>query len=312
VDSRLLATALLPEEVEALRPLLPMGYRVVADAYRAAVEDLNADDLSHHYLQGRTWLRQTFGPALVDRLGQLSGGEWDLRGWKIFAAGSDADFITHIIEAAAANGPVRLYPNDWYGFLVGATHDDAISFEALGAGDLACLCIPSVRNGHLTNTMVDFLGRSPVQLLNINLFPTLAADERHATARALRPLLPTSLLSVSFSRGFGLTASQLGVLLVPPDHPWTATYQRQWDWYSYFYNTLAAKAFLAIDLEAIATVDRERRRWTTRWLTDRGLPDVETGSYYVRSFRPDGPVAEHLRPLVRDGVLRCCLKPTPT
>jgi hypothetical protein len=288
VDARLLAAAIPAEDVDALRPLLPIGYRVVADAYRSAVGNLDADDLSSHYLQGRTWLRQTFGPALVDRLVRLSGGEWDLRGWQIFAAGSDVDFITHIVEATAASGQVRLYPSDWYGFLVGGTHDEAIAFEASGVGDLACLCIPSVRNGHLTETMVDFLNLSPVQLLNINLFPTLAADERQATARALQPLLSTALLSISFSRGFGLTASQLGVLLVPPDHPWTETYQRQWDWYSYFYNALAAKAFLAVDLDAMATVDIDRRAWTSEWL------------------------AQHLGPLVRDGVLRCCLKPTPT
>jgi hypothetical protein len=160
--------------------------------------------------------------------------------------------------------------------------------------------------------MVDFLARSPVQLLNINLLPTLAADERQRSARALRPFLPTALLSVSFSRGFGLTASQLGVLLVPPEHPWTAMYQRQWDWFSYFYNALAARAFLCVDLEAMAAVDGERRRWAATWLADRHLPDVVTGSYYVRSFRPDGAVAPHLRPLVRDGLVRCCLKPTPS
>jgi hypothetical protein len=292
--------------------LLPVGYGVGADAYRAAVEHLSAEDLSAHYIDGQVWLHQTFGPALLDRLCQLSGGQWDLSGWQVFAAGSDVDFITHIVEAVAAVGRVRLYPGDWYGFLVGATHDQSITFDASGPGDLACLCVPSVRNGHLTRGMVDFLARSPVQLLNLNLFPTLAADERLATARALRPLLPTALLSVSFSRGFGLTASQLGVLIVPPGHPWAATYGRQWRWFSYFYNALAARAFLAIDLEAMGAVDAERRQWASQWLAERGLPDVASGSYYVRSFRPDGPVPPHLLPLVRGGILRCCLKPGPT
>ena len=72
------------------------------------------------------------------------------------------------------------------------------------------------------------------------------------------------------------------------------------------------KVKLAIDAESTARVDAERRAWTSAWLTERGLPDVSTGSYYVRSFRVRGAVAAHLRPLVRDGVLRCCLKPTPT
>jgi hypothetical protein len=31
--------------------------------------------------------------------------------------------------------------------------------------------------------------------------------------------MPRALRSISFSRGFGLTASQLGVLLVPEGHP---------------------------------------------------------------------------------------------
>lgn len=295
-----------------MRALLPTGYRVAAQAYRDAVGTLCAEDLSSHYLEGQAWLRTTFAPALIERLGELSGGEWDLRGWLVFAAGSDVDLITHIVEAVASSGQVRLYPGDWYGFLVGATHDGAIGIDAHTSGDLACLCVPSVRNGHLTSDMVDFLARSPVQLLNINLFPTLTPEERQVAAHALVPLLPSALLSVSFSRGFGLTASQLGVLLVAPDHPWSVTYRRQWQWFSYFYNALAARAFLAIDLQAMASVDLERRRWASAWLGERGLPDVATGSYYVQSFRPDGPVAEHLRPLLRDGVLRCCLKPAPT
>lgn len=311
MDAGHLAQAIRPDDVATLRPLLPVGYQAVAGAYRRAVEGLTAEDLSSHYRQGQTWLRQSFGPALVERLGRLTGGQWDMRGWEVFAAGSDVDFITHIVDAVAARGRVSLYPGDWYGFLVGGTHDGAVRFDARPS-DLACLCVPSVRNGHLTNDMLDFLIRAPVQLLNVNLFPTMSAHDRHVVASALRPLLPTSVVSISFSRGFGLTASQLGILLAPPDHPWVTTYRRQWDWFTYFYNAIAAKAFLAVDLEALAAVDQERRAWVSAWLSQRRLPDVATGSYYVRSFRPAGPVAEHLRPLVRDGVLRCCLKPTPT
>lgn len=229
---------------------------------------------------------------------------------------SDVDLITHLVEAVAARGTVALSPGDWWGFRVGATHDDRIRFTAdaaeVAASDLACLCVPSVRNGHLTEEMTAFLAAAPVQLLNLNLFPTLAPEERHAVATALAPVLPTALVSISFSRGFGLTASQLGVLLVPPGHPWADRYERQWEWSTFFHNALAARAFLHVDLDALAAVDASRRAWAAAWLADRGLPGVATGSYYVRALRPDGPVAEHLAPLVRDGRLRLCLKPTPT
>jgi hypothetical protein len=244
----------------------------------------------------------------------LSGGVWDLRGWRAFAAGSDVDLLTHVVEGVAARGEVAVYPGDWYGFLVGATHDDHIRFDAGAApsADLACVCVPSVRNGHLTDEMVAFLTQAPAQLLNINLFPTLAPDERRAVAAALAPLLPTSLVSVSFSRGFGLTAAQLGLLLVPPAHPLLARFERQWEWFTYFHSALAARAFLHVDLDALAEVDASRRAWTAAWLAERSLPDVGRGSYYVRAFRPQGPLPDHLDPLARDGLLRCCLKPGPT
>ncbi|MGV7830012.1 hypothetical protein PJM51_29080, partial [Mycobacterium kansasii] len=89
-----------------------------------------------------------------------------------------------------------------------------------------------------------------------------------------------------------LTASQLGVLLVPPGHPFATRYRRQWDWFSYFYNALAARAFMAVDMAALAEVDAARRDWVADWLSERQLPAVASGSYYVRSFRPDGPVAD--------------------
>ena len=53
-------------------------------------------------------------------------------------------------------------------------------------GRLACLCVPSVRNGHLTEEMLGFLESAGACLLNLNLFPTLAADERRAVGGALR------------------------------------------------------------------------------------------------------------------------------
>jgi hypothetical protein len=56
-------------------------------------------------------------------------------------------------------------------------------------------------------------------------------------------------------------------------------------------------------------VDEARRRWVQRFLAERELPAVESGSYYVKSFRVDGPVPERLRPLARDGLVRLCFKP---
>jgi hypothetical protein len=169
--------------------------------------------------------------------------------------------------------------------------------------------VPSVRNGHVTEDMVGFLHGGDAALLNLNLFPTLPAAERRDVAARLAPLVPRSLLSISFSRGFGLTASQLGVLLAPEDHPLVRRFETQWNWFTYFYNAIAARAFLALDLAEVAAVDDARRAWVARWLAERELPAPDTGSYYVRSFRIDGEVAAHLAPLVRDDIVRLCFKP---
>jgi hypothetical protein len=171
------------------------------------------------------------------------------------------------------------------------------------------LCIPSVRNGHLTEEMLPFLAAADACLLNLNLFPTLGADDRREAALALCDVLPKSILSISFSRGFGLTASQLGVALVPRDHPLLARLSSQWDWLTYFHNALAARAFLAIEPGRLEAVDRARRGSVLTWLGNRGLPVISTGSYYVKSFRLDGPVPDRLRPLARGDVVRLCLKP---
>jgi hypothetical protein len=56
-------------------------------------------------------------------------------------------------------------------------------------------------------------------------------------------------------------------------------------------------------------VDDARRAWVRRWLAERGLPALDTGSYYVRAFRAEGAVADHLAPLCRDGIVRLCCKP---
>lgn len=288
---------------------MPVGYAAGADAYRAAVAALTERDLSTHYTAGLGWFRGEFVPQLKQVLRDLTGGEWDLTDFDAFAAGSDVDLMSHLVEAVAAREAVCLFPGDWFGFLVGSTHPERVRWSADGRGRLACLCVPSVRNGHVTAEMLDFLDGAGACLLNLNLFPTLEPGERKAVAAALSPVLSKSVLSISFSRGFGLTASQLGVLLVPRDHPYRAKYARQWEWFTYFFNGIAARAFLALELDRIARVDAERRAWVCDWLRTKGLPAVETGSYYVKAFRPEGELPDALRPLSRDGLVRLCFKP---
>jgi hypothetical protein len=295
--------------VETARPLLPVGYAAGADAYRAAVASLTARDLSTHYTAGLDWFRGEFVPHLKQTLHTLSGGVWDLSDFDAFAAGSDVDFMSHLIEAVAAREDVCLYPGDWFGFLVGSTHQERIRWTAESRNRLACLCVPSVRNGHVTSEMLDFLEAASACLLNLNLYPTLEAAERRAVAESLAPVLGKSVLSISFSRGFGLTASQLGVVLVPRDLPYRTRYAQQWEWFTYFFNGLAARAFLALDLERIVRVDAERREWVCEWLRAKGLPVVSSGSYYVKAFRPEGEVPKTLQALSRDGLVRLCFKP---
>jgi hypothetical protein len=122
--------------------------------------------------------------------------------------------------------------------------------------------------------MADFLEPASEVLLNLNLFPTLTADERHTIAQDLLPVLPKAVLSLSFSRGFALTASQLGVFLVPRDHPHARQFERQWNWYTYFFNAVAARAFLELDFDSIGRVDAARRCWVQSWLEDRNLPAI--------------------------------------
>jgi len=286
-----------------------VGYAEGVRAYQHAASSLTPADLTDHYTAGMDWLREVFAPRLKDRLAALSGGVWDLSDYAVWAAGADTDFMTHLLEAVSAREEVALYPGDWYGFLVGGTWDERFVWTREAAGRVAAICVPSVRNGHLTGQMAEFLEGSSACLLNINLYPTLSAPERAAVAERLRPVLKKSVLSVSFSRGFGLTASQLGVVLVHRDHPWNQRFARQWGWSTYFHNALAAKAFLALDPAALARVDDERRTWVREQLLSSGLPAVDTGSYYVRSFRPVGDVPEVLKPLHRGDFVRFCFKP---
>jgi hypothetical protein len=163
----------------------------------------------------------------------------------------------------------------------------------------------------VTEEMLTFLQKAAACLLNLNLLPTLAAAERQQVAAQLADLLPRSVLSISFSRGFGLTASQLGVFLVHRDHPYRRRFAAQWSWFTYFFNAVAARAFLALHEEQRQLVDDQRRQYVIEWLDRHGLPVVASGSYYVKSFRvAEAPPA--LEPLRRGDLIRLCFKPPQT
>jgi hypothetical protein len=295
--------------VERFRPLLPIGYEAGVAAYRAAAAELTASDLTEHYTSGLSFFHERFLPHLKSVLERQSGGVWNLADFVAYAAGSDVDFMTHLVEAIAACDRVCLFPGDWFGFRVGTTQSANLAWDASGQGALACLCVPSVRNGHLTQEMLAFLERAPHCLLNLNLYPTMAPDERRSLAAAVDPLLGRAVLSISFSRGFGLTASQLGVFLIHRDHPFRERFETQWAWFTYFFNALAARAFMLLDLRTLDAVDTRRRAWVAEWLERRGLPSISTGSYYVKSFRPIGEVPASLAPLKRGDLVRLCFKP---
>jgi hypothetical protein len=273
------------------------------------VAGLSAEDLSNHYTAGLAWFHSDFIPHLKRTLHRLSGGAWDLTDFDAFAAGSDVDLMTHIVEAIAAREEVCLFPGDWFGFRVGCTHPERVLWDVHSDGRLACLCVPSVRNGHLTEEMAEFLEGAGACLLNLNLFPTLQPQERVAVAQRLKEVLDRSVLSISFSRGFGLTASQLGVALVRRDHPYRRRYAVAWEWFTYFFNAIAARAFSVLDLDQLQAVDDRRRAWVLAWLRERRLPVVESGSYYVKAFRLAEELPEMLRPLGRDSLVRLCVKP---
>ncbi len=312
VSAEQLLAALDGEEIERLRPLLPVGYAAVATAYTEAAAEITARDLTDHYTTGLAWFHEEFVPQLKLRLSWLTGGEWshsDLNDFVAFAAGSDVDLMSHLIEAVAAREPIALFPGDWFGFSVGSTHPDNIVWQSDAADRLACLCVPSVRNGHLSREMVVFLESASACLVNLNLFPTLTGTERAAAAHALQPLLDKSVLSISFSRGFGMTSSQLGVFLLHREHPYARRFREQWSWFTYFFNALAARTFLRLNLAELQAVDEARRNWVAQWLEAHALPSVSTGSYYVKSFSLRGAVPEPLQPLTRDGIVRLCFRP---
>ena len=154
VSADLLSQAIEPHEVETFRPLLPVGYEAGVAAYQRAVESLDSQQLTSHYTTGVEFFHEEFVPYLKRRLSELSGGVWSFDEHIAFAAGSDVDFMTHLVEAVAATEHVALFPGDWYGFRVGCTQTEKIHWNAIGNAGLACLCVPSVRNGHVTEEMI--------------------------------------------------------------------------------------------------------------------------------------------------------------
>lgn len=305
---------------EPFRALTPCGYAAGVSAYQAAAARLKPSDLTNHYTDGLAFFHDDLVPHLKRSLGALSGGVWQLDDFVGFAAGSDVDLMAHIVNAVTARGgDVSLYEGDWYGFLLGASQPERLRWWSPDAvpprSALACVCVPSVRNGHTTQEMLAHLGTADAALLNINLFPTLSPDERAVTAQALLPVLQKSVISVSFSRGFGLTASQLGVVLIHRAHPLLGLIRKQLDWFTYFYNAIAAHAFTLLDPDQLAVVDTSRRSEVQQWLQNRDLPALESGSYYVKSFGlpQNTPAAARdlLKPLLRgDSLVRLCFKPT--
>jgi hypothetical protein len=284
---------------------VPVGFAHAARAYRRAAAELTAADLSGHYDEGRRFFSERFVPHVKQVLAHLSGGTWDLSGHAAFAAGTDVDAMAHVLDAT--DGPVAIYPGDWGGFLVGSTTGRA-TFTRDARGALACLCLPSVRNGTLTSGMLEFLEPARALLINVNLYPTLEPGERAAVARAVAPLLSRAILSVSFSRGFALTASQLGLLLVPPSRTLPGA-RGCWDWFTLFYNALGARAFMEIDTAEVDRVSALRREEVRTWHSGAGLPYQAAGSYYVKAFTVQGDLPGAYAPLLRDGVVRLCFKP---
>jgi len=102
--------------------------------------------------------------------------------------------------------------------------------------------------------------------------------------------------------------SQIGVALVHRDHPLRVPYETQWSWLTYFFNG-TARAFMALDIEAMARTDTARRAWVMDWLRGNGLPVVETGSYYVKSLQLARPAPSSRVILQRSNLVRLCFKP---
>src|SRR5437868_8105982 len=72
-----LVSAIAPDEVETLRPLLPVGYDAGVLAYQQAVAELTPRDLAEHYTRGLTFFHDEFVPHLKRSLQSLSGAVWN-------------------------------------------------------------------------------------------------------------------------------------------------------------------------------------------------------------------------------------------
>src|SRR5258708_8470140 len=139
VSPDLILAALEGEEIEAFRPLLPVGYDAVARAYASAAQNITADDLTGHYTLRLEYFHDEFAPAVKQRLVGMTGGAWDLDDYVPYASGTTVHLMTHLIQAVAARESVHLFPGDWYGFLVGSPHQRNIRWDSKAQGRLACL-----------------------------------------------------------------------------------------------------------------------------------------------------------------------------
>src|SRR3954454_183496 len=87
VPIEILMKAIEPEEVEALRPLLPVGYDAGVKAYQQAAQELTARDLTDHYTHGVEFFHDKFVPHLKRTLQFVSGGVSRLDDFVAYAAG---------------------------------------------------------------------------------------------------------------------------------------------------------------------------------------------------------------------------------
>jgi hypothetical protein len=68
------------------------------------------------------------------------------------------------------------------------------------------------------------------------------------------------------------------------DHPFRAPFETPWEWFTYFFNALAARAFVVLDLRSLEAVDARRLTTVHEWLERRGLPVIDTCSIYSIIF----------------------------
>ncbi len=291
-----LLNALADEAVERFRALLPVGYAAAADAYRTAVEGLTAESLSTHYTDGLTFFHETFVPALAGRITDLTGGVWDLSGHVAYAAGSDVDFMTHLVEAVAARGPP---PSSWAtGSASGSARRTRTRSTGMPPAEVPWPASASPRQRTAPDRGDDHIssrrGRlspQPEPVSNPGPSGTSADGPR------LLGLLNRSVLSISFSRGFRPYRLATRCALRTSRPSFAAGSPLNGTGSPIFHNALAARAFLAARPPRLESVDRLRRAHVADRLETRGLPSVATGAttsgpsaLKARSARPDPPL----------------------